>query len=238
MGWKNVKEFYKIGHIVQVVVGKGICIGSPYVSDLIVIDFEGHLTKRFGEDGFSSNADLLRYQNEMDADPEKLKSLVAAPDSFSRSIPVFTCEAGEIIAKECEELGWPNVTHDGQLMHDEEFYEDQASAVQKGLYHCSLRVKYLQETIADKAQQLADLKSRLEEKRSECRNLRALAVSIPSDLSQSEGRSERESCSGCEHFWEELDLFGAPEFAGCSLTKIFNPRPGVEGCPFSRAKSS
>ena len=30
MGWKNIKEHYRIGHTVHV-TDKGICIGSPYI---------------------------------------------------------------------------------------------------------------------------------------------------------------------------------------------------------------
>lgn len=40
MSWKNVKEHYRIGHIVQIREGK-MRIGSPYVSDLLSVSFDG-----------------------------------------------------------------------------------------------------------------------------------------------------------------------------------------------------
>ncbi len=45
MGWKNVKDLYGIKHTVQM-TEKGICIGSAYVHDLIVIGLDGVLKKR------------------------------------------------------------------------------------------------------------------------------------------------------------------------------------------------
>jgi len=45
MGWKNVKEHYRIGHSVQV-TEQGVCIGSPYVHNLIVVGLDGRFVKR------------------------------------------------------------------------------------------------------------------------------------------------------------------------------------------------
>jgi len=40
MGWKNLKEHFRIGHIVQCRDGV-ILIGSGYVSDLIKVSLDG-----------------------------------------------------------------------------------------------------------------------------------------------------------------------------------------------------
>lgn len=54
MGWKTVKEYYGIKHIVQVRESKEygeepmILIGSPYISDIIVIrPSDGKILKRY-----------------------------------------------------------------------------------------------------------------------------------------------------------------------------------------------
>lgn len=98
-----LSEHYKIGHIVQVSNG-AICIGSPYIHDILKITLDGLVAKR---DRNTSNADLTRYQREFDADPELLTRLAQAPDSFQASIPVFTYEGGQVLEKFCEQLGWP-----------------------------------------------------------------------------------------------------------------------------------
>lgn len=126
MGFKKLKEHYRIGHAVCVTKA-GICIGSPYIHDIIVIGMDGEIKKRY-EDG-KTNDDLLRYQKEMDADPEKLREVVQAKDIFEAAIPVYTYEGGNIIKKLCEKTGWPNVTHDGDLMYENTYSTDKHKVV-------------------------------------------------------------------------------------------------------------
>lgn len=122
MGWKNVKEHYRIEHFVQVTPA-GLCIGSSYIHDIIVIrlqdDDEGMFLKRY--QGMGGNKDLERYQAEMDADLVTLRELIRTPDTFTASLPVYTWEDGKILEKHCEEYGYPNVTHDGQMMYENMF---------------------------------------------------------------------------------------------------------------------
>lgn len=127
MGWKNIKEHYRIGHIVQVTEA-GICIGSPYIHDLIVIGMDGHIVKAYRR---KYNDDLFRYQSEMEADPYQVKKLIESPDTFERSITVWTYRGAEIIEKKCEEPGWPNVTHDGELMYENTFSIDRSLTIQR-----------------------------------------------------------------------------------------------------------
>ncbi len=100
MGWKNVKEHYQIEHLVQVRNGH-ICIGSSYCPELIQITLDGTLGG--GED--FRNADLTRHLAAFKADPEKLKELVLALDTFQIAIIVYTYDSGTVILKKCEELG-------------------------------------------------------------------------------------------------------------------------------------
>ena len=139
MGWKNVKEYYRIGHIVQVVEGKGICIGSPYVYDRIVI--APGKSPKWCALGPSENDDLARYFAEMTADPAKLAELIDAPDTFERSIPVWTFGGGKVIEKQCETLGWPNCTHDGELMYDNTHFASKADAIAKAKREADCWVK-------------------------------------------------------------------------------------------------
>lgn len=118
MGWKNVKKHYQIQHLVSVQPDVGIQIGNVSVLDMILIDFNGEFVTRYEN---KDNPIFLRYQREMDADPDKLRELVQSSDTFLVSIPVYTCEDGKIIEKYCERPGWPNVTHDGCLMQQATF---------------------------------------------------------------------------------------------------------------------
>ena len=156
MGWKNLKEHYRIEHYVQV-AKEGICIGSPYVHDLIVIGLGGGLDgKIVKRDDGCSNEDLRRYMTEMEADPEKVRQLIETADTFEKSIPVYTYEGGEIIEKQCEKPGWPNVTHDGDMMYENTFTSDKKRAVKwakgnaKGSKEwCERRIEELRQALAE-----------------------------------------------------------------------------------------
>jgi len=127
MGWKNVKQHYRIGHIVAIHGEKGICIGSPYIHDIISIPANG--MPKWGNLGPSSNGELARYWSEMMADIPKLKALIDAPDSFDKAHRVFTYDDGGILEKLCEEYGYPNVTHDGCVMYENTYFKSRAEAV-------------------------------------------------------------------------------------------------------------
>lgn len=125
MGWKNVRDHYKIDHIVQVRDGR-ISIGSSFINDLILISLEGKLIHK--EKGLHKS--LQPLVDEMEASPETLEKLVKSPDHFSASIPVYTYKGAEIIEKLCEEPGWPNVTHDGCLMYENTFSTDKQEVIE------------------------------------------------------------------------------------------------------------
>lgn len=125
MGWKKFKEHFGIKHTVHIVEGQ-VCIGSAYISQLLILGSDGRLVKR---DERSVNEDIARYQREIDADPAKVRELLAAPDLFAESIPVFTYDGSRIIEKMCEKAEWPNCTHDGQLMYDNTFSTDKSKVI-------------------------------------------------------------------------------------------------------------
>ena len=138
MGFKLLEKTYDIKHIVCVTHeekygGEAICIGSPYIHDIIVIDMQGEVIKRYKNDGH--NDELTRYQREFDADPEKLKRIVTTPDVFDESLnqTVYIYDFGRIRKETCQEFGWPNVTNKGELM-----YENTAFKTFREAYECAL----------------------------------------------------------------------------------------------------
>ena len=156
MGWKNVKEHYRIEHQVRV-EGGAICIGSAYIYDLIVIGADGNLAKRFGRD----NEDLVRIQSEMDADLEKLRSLVLQQDTFSESLAVFTYKDGEIIEQRCEKLDWPNVTHCGAMMYENTHSADKQQVVNWAKRNLDIGIKWAREQAVEDERKLKATLERL-----------------------------------------------------------------------------
>ena len=157
MGWKAIKDHYRIEHFVQVTEA-GICIGSSYIHNIIVIGKDGKLIRRY--DG-QMNDDLARYQRDFEADPETLKRLIQTPDAFSSAITVYTYKGGEILEKACEEPGWPNVTHDGQMMHDNTFSTDKAEVVAWAKQDADLGIKAQRRNLAELEAKVEDYRGRL-----------------------------------------------------------------------------
>jgi uncharacterized Zn finger protein (UPF0148 family) len=127
MGWKNIKEHFKIGHHIQL-TKKGICIGSGYVHDLAVIDIATGKVK--------PNETFPRFLSEnypelVAANESEIIRLFNSPDTFTGSLTVYTYEGGEILEKQCEAYGYPNVTHDGCLMYENTFFREKAAAIEK-----------------------------------------------------------------------------------------------------------
>jgi len=126
MGWKNLKEHFQIGHNVCI-TSKGICIGSGYVHDLAVIDIKtGAVMANSTFSGFLRD----KYPALLDATDQAVLQLINSQDTFATSLPVYTYDGGEILEKQCEEYGYPNVTHDGEQMYDNTFFTDKKAAIE------------------------------------------------------------------------------------------------------------
>lgn len=179
MGWKNVKEAYKIGHNVCV-TDEGICIGSGYIHNIITIGMDGKIKRR--DVGY--NDDLRRYLVEMDADPVNLRQLIESKDTFEKSITVYTynedpCnQDGGIIEKQCEELGWPNVTHDGKMMYENTFSVDRQTVVRWAKHNADLWIKSLKQNIADLGKSIAEHEATLLKVTA---NREALELDVPAE---------------------------------------------------------
>lgn len=150
MGIKKLKEKYRIEHTVCR-TEKGICIGSHYVHDVIVISEEGKFLKKYKNgnynDGWNTNEDLKRYQEEMLADEAtgELKKVIDEPDVHGELFPVFTIHEGKLVETFCEEYGWPNVTIEGELMYENTFFKTKEEAVEYGIGECEGWIEMLEE---------------------------------------------------------------------------------------------
>lgn len=163
MGWKSVKEHYRIEHLVSV-TEKGICIGSAYTPDIMIISFDGALIKDYTSNkNLYLNEELMRYEREMVADPEMLKKLVMQQDTFEVSTKVYTYCGADIIEKECEALGWPNVTHDGEVMYDNKFSENRQEVIQWALSNAQRSIPHQEKLVRDTKKELAEYEAHLKE---------------------------------------------------------------------------
>ena len=185
MGWKNVKVHYGITHYVMV-ADKGICIGSGYVHDLLVVtnsdeprDWRDSVDRT--ETKIGCNLSLWRPRHlgqgepfdgivkAMMDDPATLRRLIETPDTFSASVPVYTYDYdGNIIDKLCEEPGWPNVTHDGDMMYENTFSTDRDQVIkwaqrnmEAGRENAALDIEQQEEELARTRERLSRFEAAL-----------------------------------------------------------------------------
>lgn len=157
MGWKTLKEKFGIEHHIHV-NGEAICIGSGYIPNIVSINsVTGELTEN---EAFSSFA-REKYPALRHATPQELLSLIHAPDVFAASIPVYTYKDGEIVEEFCETVGWPNTTHNGDMMYENTYSTDKDKVVAWAKHSAALETRYLHEDIERREKELADSRTRL-----------------------------------------------------------------------------
>lgn len=174
MGWKNIRDHYRIQHTVQVTEA-GICIGTGYVHDLIVIK---RWEKKVNQSsiGIRGNESLQRYWAEMHADLDKLWELVEKDDQFEKAIPVYTWKEGDIIEERCEELGWPNVTHDGKIMYENKFSADRNEVIRWAIQSFETIVRHGYQRISEIEDTLRKIRQRHGEDQADLAKLRHEAL--------------------------------------------------------------
>lgn len=175
MGWKALKEYFGITHIVQVAQDK-VLIGSGYVSDIATIDSKtGEVATNMTFPGFLKE----HYPALLAAKPADIVQLLESLDTFSASVPVFTYEGGKIIEKFCEEPGWPNVTHDGCVMYDNSYSTDKEKVVRFARRNAEAGIRLLTESILDAEKRLAAQRADLAECEADLAELNAAYPASP-----------------------------------------------------------
>lgn len=158
MGWKTFKQHYGIE--ANVTIEKGIlCIGTGYI-DLLKVTLDGQIDYAFQ---MGTDHKIYLVQEAIKADPETAARLLKAEDTFEQSIRVYTYDGAEILEKFCEAEGYPNVTHDGMMMYNNDFSTDREVIIQRAVTTAKANAHGVRESISNVEKQLLDLKS-LQEK--------------------------------------------------------------------------
>lgn len=161
MGWKTFKQHFNIDSRHTLELRKdGVAIGSGYIPAQVVISpVDGRIRKKEGFTDFLSKT----YPAILEAPPELLVSLLAAPDVFERAIPVYAYKDGQIVEEFCEELGWPNCTHAGELMYDNTHLPNKRDAVLRAKELTALRIETMTSCVERAQRELDELKANVAE---------------------------------------------------------------------------
>lgn len=161
MGWKAIKEHFKIEHIVHVSDGF-IYVGSGHIPKAVQIDQK---TGKVSEGEYSSSIVKREFGAIFDASPDLIKELAQAEDKFATSVPVYTYQDGQIIEHQCEVPEWPNVTHDGQIMYENSFRPTKSEIIELAIRDAEAGISLGEDSISRLKQQINQEEKRLKEDR-------------------------------------------------------------------------
>lgn len=157
MGWKNVKTHFKITHNVQV-TSKGLCIGSGYVHDLVVINLNtGVVCESPTFKGFLKEY----YPQLLNTSPEDMIRLLESHDNFTTKIPVYTFEQGDVVIDYAEEFGYPHTTHSGNLMYENTHFKTFSEAKVAALRDLESNMEFTKDSLVRAQQDVSDLSAKL-----------------------------------------------------------------------------
>lgn len=159
MGWKTFKEKFGIdNHIVFIEEGK-LLVGSQFIRDLITVDLETGLVSGDGRDCMLLHQ---KYPALRDASPEEVLAALNADDIFSASIKVYSYEPGKIREHFCEVPGWPNVTHDGEMMYQYRHSTEKELVISWAKQDVQRRSQNSRDAIEQLQQKIITIQSRLD----------------------------------------------------------------------------
>lgn len=149
--------------------GEYIGIGSPLCHDLIKVTIpEFNITyaldsySRKGRMAVGHNEELYFIWGKLQEliDSGELKGIVEGNDVIENPLPVYTVREGKLLCTTTDAYGWPNVTVEGYLMHDNDYFKTTSEALEYGIKEYEYTVQSVEERIAEVEKDLDRLKLR------------------------------------------------------------------------------
>lgn len=177
MGWKNFKQHYGIKFLS---VEKGVVhVGSPMLPSLFGISLDGKdLT--VWKPLVLQGSQLEALYNRISAEREMVERLLVGPDTFENTQVVYTFDNdGNILAVECEEFGWPNLTVAGELMYENTHFKTFEEAKKNCLESLSSMARCYSNLLQDAQAQVSQFQQKLLEVQAATRHAQAATSASP-----------------------------------------------------------
>jgi hypothetical protein len=87
---------------------------------------------------------------------------------------VWTYQDGRIVEKQCEEYGWPNLTHDGQIMYENTYSPDRSKVIEWARKNAAAGREWAVEHLEETRQKLKKAEEMLAESDAEIASLAAM----------------------------------------------------------------
>lgn len=143
MGCKAIKDYYDLEYVVHV-RKEGVCIAGAFITDLIIIGFDGEILKK---PSYNPAPQLREFIDAVERDKYLFVILYHKQDKYLSCTTVFTYDGSDIITTFCEIPGWPNITITGVLMYENEYTTDYHQVVEWARNSNERALKYHNENI-------------------------------------------------------------------------------------------
>jgi len=140
MGWKTVRDHYRINR--QVTVTDGIM----QFGEAATATFDGRVVRA---SKWSQSNEVERWIADLEADPRELAQLMAAPDAFGPSVRIYTYKGDEIVEDLCENPEWPGVTHSGDAIFENTHSTDRDVVVQWAIENAAAMITACIDQVAE-----------------------------------------------------------------------------------------
>jgi hypothetical protein len=134
-----------------------ICIGSRFIPELITININ---TLKI-ESTYSFKDERLEIiWNKLNdiINSGDILNIINGNDSIENMFPVYSVKNGKLIEQYTDIFGWPNSTHDGELMYENSHFLAKEEALDCGIKEIKRRICYIKERIEISEEELKERK--------------------------------------------------------------------------------
>lgn len=147
---RKLKEILNNTRYTVAFYGDYVGIGSPLCHDLIKLEVETNKIT-YALDAFHKGRSAIGSPelefiwdklHEM-VDNGGITEIVNGNDIIENPLPVYTVRHGALICTVTDAYGWPNVTVEGYMMHDNTYFKTAPEAIEYGIDEFEARLGYL-----------------------------------------------------------------------------------------------
>ncbi|MDR1220430.1 MAG: hypothetical protein LBK73_12585 [Treponema sp.] len=110
----------------------------------------------------------------------EIKGVVEGKDEIENPLTVYAVQNGELEECATDEYGWPNITDDGFLMYEDQYFRTKEAAVQRGIDDLEYQIissKGLMDEYADKFKKHKGLIKESEKRMRELKEMQGFSCS-------------------------------------------------------------
>ncbi len=165
--------------------GPAICIGSSYVGNLLEVPVDNpRILMALDKTPDTLNKDLRLIYDGLSGliESGEIKQIFEGDDEVPNGVPVFWESKDQIRESVTEDVCWPNITADGDLIHDNTHFKTKAEALSYAIKSETYHIKSCNESISDIEDRLKRMVERRDKAMATRKRFRKERSELPSKI--------------------------------------------------------